>query len=394
MFGNIWRPAHVAALAVLLSACAGSPPVTSPTATPTASSNATPSTTPSPTPSPDATSDPSAAAFFTTLTTGWKPTPNTVIVSELVPVGQAALMKLVAVPTDGGAPVPLFTLEGAPVVAVRSDGSAIAATVGSGVAVWEPSGRVRWLVKTDTAVTNPVWSPDGATLYFGQMKTNPGSFGEDLGIFRVRADGTGLEKIVDPVPPGQLPPLVSVPRAVPADNLLVWGRAYEGATIEVRDLVTGRQRSYDGGVADLSVWRSTQPRALIQHCSNTGCRGLVEWNDETGAKRQILADDVQVQGADRDPAGTRIVTARRTDAWGLDLIDGTAISRIPGSANAQWPRWLSTGVAYVWGPSEGGIGVSPLPELRILAPVGGTPRTLYRAAVTETTLFIIQVVTR
>lgn len=302
-------------------------------------------------------------------------------------------MKLVAVPTDGGAPVPLFTLEGAPVVAVRADGSAIAAVVGNGVAVWEPSGRVRWLVKSDTAITSPVWSPDGNTLYFGQMKTNPGSFGEDLGIFRVRADGTGLERIVDPVATGQLPPLISIPRAAPTNDILVWGRAYEGASLEVRDLTTGRQRTYEGNVADLSAWRATQPRGLVQHCSNTGCRGLVEWNDETGAKRQILADDVQVHGADRDAAGTRIVTARRTDAWGLDIIDGSTPTRIQGTANAQWPRWLSSGIAYLWGPSEGGIGVVPLPELRIISPAGGTPRTLYRAGAPETTLFMLRVLT-
>ena len=393
--------ARVAVLGFLLAACFGGPAGTSQTATPTPittpSATASATTTPSATPSPALTSDSTAAAFFKTLTQGWKPTTTTIVVSELVPVGQTANVRLVAVPSDGGTATPLVSLEGQALVAIRSDGSAIAAVVGGGVAVWEPSGRARWLVQPDltTMITNPVWSPDGATLYFGRVKTSPGgAFGEDLGIFRVRADGSGLEKVVDAAPPGQLPPLISIPRAVTADNVLVWGRAYEGATIEIRDLATGRQRTYDGGVADLCAWRSTQPRALLQHCSNTGCRGLVEWNDETGGKRQLLSNDVAVFGADRDPTGSRVVVARRTSAWGLDLIDGTAISRISGSANAQWPRWLGAGIAYLWGPNEGGIGVSPLSELRLIPPAGGTPRTLYRAAAPETTLFISQIVGR
>ncbi|MGH2492562.1 MAG: hypothetical protein ACRDF9_13775, partial [Candidatus Limnocylindria bacterium] len=238
-----------------------------------------------------------------------------------------------------------------------------------------------------------VWSPDGATLYFGRIKTNPGAaFGEDLGVFRVRADASGLEKVLGPEPPGQLPPLISIARAVTVDNVLVWGRAYEGATLEIRDLATGRQRTYDGGVAELSAWRSTQPRALIQHCSNTGCRGLVEWNDETGAKQELLSNDVEVRGADRDPTGSRIVVARHADAWGLDLIDRGAITRIPGTANAQWPRWLGAGIAYLWGPVDVGIGISPLSELRIIPPAGGTAKTLYRAAAPDTTMFVIQIV--
>jgi hypothetical protein len=386
--------ACLAAVVLLLAACVPSPTGASQTATPTATTVTTAPATPTSSPAP--TSDPTAAAFFKTLTAGWRPTTTTLIVSEVVPTGQAAALRIVAVPADGSAATPLVSLEGAPLIAVRADGSAVAAAVGGGVAMWEPTGLARWLVQPDlsTLVTGPVWSPDGATLYFGRMKTTPGTFGGDLGLFRVRADGSGLEKVLGPEPPGQLPPLISVARAVPADNLLVWGRAYEGATLEIRDLATGRGRTYDGGVAELFAWRSTQPRALIQHCSNTGCRGLLEWNDETGAKQQLLSDDVEVRGADRDPAASRIVVARRTDAWGLDVVDGGATTRIPGTANAQWPRWLSTGIAYLWGPAEGGIGVSPLPELRIIPPAGGTPRTLYRAAAPETTIFVIQIVRR
>lgn len=396
-----WSPlARVAPLMLMLVACVpgpsdavtGSPTATtsvvSPSPTPSRASSATPSAAP--------TSDPTAAAFFKTLTTGWRPTTTTLIVSEVVPIGQAAQIRLVAVPADGSAATPLVSLGGGPTLAIRADGSAVAAAVGGGVAVWHPSGVARWIVPPDlsTAVNGLVWSPDGATLYFGRFKTPQGAFGQDLGLFRVRADGSGLEKVLGPEPAGAGPPTTSVLRMVTADGVLVWGRAYEGASVETFDLATGRKRTYDDGVADVVAWRSTQPRALIQHCNYIDCRGLVEWNDETGAKRDVLPASAVVGGADREPAGSTIVVARRTDTWGLDLIDGGVVARIPGTTNAQWPRWLSQGIAYLWGPAAGGFGAFPLPDLRIVAATGGASRTLYRAGEPGGSLFVIQIVLR
>ncbi|MGH2472905.1 MAG: hypothetical protein ACRDG6_10955, partial [Candidatus Limnocylindria bacterium] len=194
--------------------------------------------------------------------------------------------------------------------------------------------------------------------------------------------------------PGVVPPTISIPRLITADNVLVWGRAYEGASIEILDLTTGRQRTYNGGVADVAAWRATQPRGLIQHCTNTGCRGLVLWNDETGAKQQLLSDDVQLQGADYAASGGRIVVARRSTEWGLDVIDGTSVARIAGSTNAQWPRWVDGSIAYLWGPTDNGIGVIAS-EVRTVAATGGAPpRTLYRSASSEHALFFRDIVGR
>ncbi|HEV8535792.1 MAG TPA: hypothetical protein VGR87_08750 [Candidatus Limnocylindria bacterium] len=384
-------------LAVFLFAACASPGAVGGSPSPTTASSPTSSPTAPPTPSPSPTSDPSAAALFKTLTTSWRPTTTTLIVSEIVPVGQTANMMVVAVPADGGAPTALVTFEGGVLFAVRPDGGAIAAAVGGGIALWEPSGVVRWLVPPDPAAlaSSPVWAPDGSYLVFGRFKPPPlgGSTG-DLGIFRIQADGSGLRRIVEPAPPGQGPPTVSVARRVTQENILVWGRAYEGASLEILDLMSGRQRSYDGGVAELTAWRSTQARALLIHCSNTGCRGLVEWNDETGAKREIFGSDVGIQGADRDPAGARIVVARRSQIWGLDVVDGAAVTRIPGTAGAQWPRWLPAGIAYLWGPQDIGIGISPLIELRIVSPAGEATRTLYRVSAPGSNLFITDVVKR
>ena len=218
-----------------------------------------------------------------------------------------------------------------------------------------------------------------------------GDLSEDLGIFRVRSDGSDLRNVVTGQPPGQSPPLVSVPRSVTKQNILIWGRAYEGASVEVLDLATGRQRSY-GGVADVAAWRDTQPRALIQGCTNTGCRGLVLWN-ERRSETASPGEDLQVRGRLRRTGG-RIVVARRTAEWGLDVIDGTSVARIAGSTNAQWPRWVDGGIAYLWGPTDNGIGVIAS-EVRMVAATGGAaPRTLYRSSSSEYALFFRDIVGR
>lgn len=389
---------------LFLTACVCGPVATQPSpsssASPSATLAATPSPSPTPTPTATAapTSDPTAAAFFTTHTKGWRPVGATLVVSEMKYTGPGPSdLTIVAVPVDGSAPTRLVTMRENPLPAMRPDGGALAVAVGRGLALWDTSGAVRWLVAPDAALAsgNPVWSPDGAYVYFGRWKMSAtGDFGEDLGIFRVRIDGSDLRNAVAGQPAGQSPPLVSVPRMVTKQNILIWGRAYEGTSVEVLDLATGRQRTYEGGVGDVAAWRDTQPRALIQHCTNTGCRGLVLWNDETGAKQQVLSNDAQVQGADYAPAGGRMVVAQRTTEWGLDIIDGSSVARVAGSTNAQWPRWVDAGIAYLWGPTDNGIGVIAS-EVRIVAASGGAaPRTLYRSAANDHALFFRDIVGR
>ena len=303
-------------------------------------------------------------------------------------------LTIVAVPADGSPATRLVTMRENSLPVMRPDGGALAAVVGGGLALWEANGTVRWIVPPDTAIGsgNPAWAHDGSHVYFGRFRRGAaGDVGEDLGVFRVRPDGSGLAKIAGGQPAGQLPPSISIPRMVTKQNILIWARAYEGGSVEILDLATGRQRTYEGSVADVAAWRDTQPRALIQHCSNTGCRGLVLWNDETGAKQQLLSDDTQVHGADYAPTGGRIVVARRTTEWGLDIIDGATTVRIAGSANAQWPRWVDPGIAYLWGPTDNGIGVIAT-EIRIIAAAGGSPRTLYRTSSNEFALFFRDIV--
>lgn len=390
------------ASALVLTASACAPGVsTQPSASAGATVTPSPSLSPVPTSTPTAapTSDPSAAAFFTTHTTGWRPTRATLVVSELRFTGPGPSdLTIVAVPADGSAATRLVTIRENPLAAIRADGGALAAGVGNGLALWETSGVVRWIVPPDAAIGsgNPVWAPDGSYVYFGRFrKSTAGDVGEDLGVFRVRPDGSGLAKVAGGQPPGQMPPSISVPRIVTKQNILVWARAYEGGSVEVLDLGTGRQRTYEGGVADVAAWRDAQARALVQHCSNTGCRGLVLWNDETGAKQQLLIDDVQVHGADFAPTGSRIVVARRSTEWGLDLIDGSSVARIAQSTNAQWPRWVDAGsIAYLWGPTDNGIGVIASEVRTIAAGGGAAPRTLYRASSAEHALFFRDVVGR
>jgi hypothetical protein len=389
---------------LFLTACVCGPvaraPSSSPSVAPSATLASTPSSSPTPTPIATAapTSDPTAAAFFTTHTTGWRPRTATLVVSEMKYTGPGPNdATIVAVPADGSAVTRLVSVRENSVPAMRPDGAALAAAVGGGLALWETSGTVRWIVAPDAAVgnSNPVWSPDSAYLYFGRWKKSAaGDIGEDLGIFRVRPDGSDLRNLIAGQPAGQGPPQISIARMVTKQNILIWGRAYEGASVEVLELATGRKRTYDGGVADVTAWRDDQPRALIEGCSNTGCRGLVLWNDETGAKQQVLSNDVTVQGADHAPSGGRIVVARLTTGWGLDVIDGTSVARIPGSTNAQWPRWIDDNIAYLWGPADNAIGIIVTEVRAIAATGGGAPRTLYRSAGNDYALYFRDIVGR
>jgi hypothetical protein len=129
------------------------------------------------------------------------------MVFELNPgVHTSAGGTLIAVPLDGSSPTNLVGLQDT-AAAIRPDGGAVAVPSAGGIAIWEPSGVARWLVPPEqtTVTQGAVWAPDGGHLYFGRVKSVVGGSAEDLGIFRVRADGSGLQKIVDGQPPGPTP---------------------------------------------------------------------------------------------------------------------------------------------------------------------------------------------
>lgn len=390
-------------LAVALSRSTAAPsaapsPSPTPMATPTQTAaavvtTAPPASSPSPTPSPSPVGEP--VPGITTHTIGWRPSGPTAIVQEFTYTGEGPHeATLLAVPLDGSAPTRLFSTADRSIPAMRRDGSAVAITmregegIGGRIAVWETaSGSTRWLTPNETGVAafNPVWSPDGRSVYFGQSRGE-----EDLGLWHIRADASDLRRVVGPRT-SDAPPTVTIPHLITQEGVLLWGRAYEGSSLELLDLTTGRAASY--GFGELFDWRAEQPRALIGSCS-LGCHGLVEWNDVSGSKRELYSTDVMVQGAAREPGGDRIAAARFGPPWTLVIVQPDGPSQpIPGSEGARRPHWIGAVIVYTWDRDiSEQIPRTPPSEIRAISPTGDSVRTLYRVGQADRTVHVIDVV--
>jgi hypothetical protein len=364
--------------------------------TPSATATISPTATATVMATPAQTSDPSVAQYLKPLVSSWRPTDTTLIVARVTqpPLNRPMEFTLVAVPAAGGSATPLIGLPAEPKNwDMRRDGSALVVSVDVGqdrsrLATWDlRTGLLRWITadEASTRQGRPRWSPDGTHVYFGRYTDR------DLGLFRVGSDGSGLQRIRAPLPPGQ-PPLNSIPQLVTEQGVLLWGRAYEGMTLEALDLATGRERSF-GDCAELESWRPTQPRALVE----TGRCGIAQpgfglalWDDSTGSRRTLadVANELTL-GADWDTTGSRIVAALRprtgSQPYALVTMDdrGGARTSLQGSEHARSPLWVRAGIAYLWamqvGDWQGPLDFRPPHEIRLVAPSGGTPRTLYRS---------------
>jgi hypothetical protein len=286
---------------------------------------------------------------------------------------------------------------------VRSDGSAIVASVatycGTGACDGQPmrlavidmrAGVARWLTAADEtrSVGNPLWSRDGALVYYSADKAGANA---DLGIFRIRADGTDATRITDPVPTasagfGQVTSS-SRPQRVTTDGLLFWSASSgEKDSLKVRDLATGIDRPVVGGeLCNIVVaWRAAPPGALIKH---GGCQTpkLTLWDLRTGAQTSLVdrSGIGAVYDADWDAAGSRIVAALAGVApEGLAFVDGRgALTPIQDTQGAVIVRWLSSGIAYT---AFDDPRVTPPPEcpsgiyaIHFMSGAAGPPRTLY-----------------
>jgi hypothetical protein len=363
------------------------------------------------TPSPAPTSDPSVARHVRPLVETWAPTGTTVIAvvhsGTQRPGGgtQMGEFTLVAIPSTGGAAVPLITMREGAGFAFSPDGSHLAMSItvtpldaplpSSRLALWNlRSGILSWLSPEDPGgvAQAPVWSPDGGTVYYGAARYGSNQQLSDLGIFRIRRDGGQPQQLLPALPAG-MPPLVSIPLRVTDEGLLIWGRAYEGSSLEVTELATGRQHMRLECAALLS-WRPTRPRALVDApaCgTGSGGRALL-WDEVSGEQKQLVDPSRERgAGADWDPTGTRIVLSTRAttrdDPFRLVVSDAQGEGRrtVGGSEHARMPLWLRAGIAYVWAMPEPDDPTLPFArlrppyELRVISPDGGTPRTLYRS---------------
>jgi hypothetical protein len=371
-------------------------PYAAPTSSPTASLTAAPS------PS-DAAAAGDVSRFVRVLLPAWRPAGPTIVVDRRPGVGKGHV--IVAVPLSGAAAVDLVVFAGDSVTwDIRPDGAIVASVntyCGSGACDQQATrlavidtrtGSARWLTAADEtrSLGSPLWSPDGAFVYYSAGTA--GTQGADLGIFRIRADGTDATRITDPVPSapasfGQISS-ASRPLRVTESGLLLWSAfAGERGTLKVRDLASGTERAFvsDDQCLGVVAWRLAPPGALVVHggCHTPGSR-LTLWDLRTGGQTLLVDRPTIVYDADWDAAATRIVAAVVEGAFPqpqLTYVNGRDFTPIRDTENAFSVRWLPVGIAYATfedpqatPPPDCPFGIR---TVRFLPGAVGPPRTVY-----------------
>lgn len=271
---------------------------------------------------------------------------------------------------------------------LRSDGTVLALALETvpgteRIASWNlRTNGVVWLTPDTSNVTSrtPTWSPDGSLLYYASSRGTT-----DIGIWRIRADGTQNTLLRRP---DGTAANVFLQGLTPDAAGLVWSYTRAGGSVAVFDLVTGTDRLFDDTLAaSATAWRNARPRALVTVGGGAGQppAQLVLWDDISGTKKTLLGPGIAgspdgVYGADFDPTGTRIVIAAYSRIGGiegsaLNLIDLNGASRtvIAGTEGAQQVLWFRAGIVFTRRTATGGT------DILLIQPSGGTPVILYSA---------------
>jgi hypothetical protein len=297
--------------------------------------------------------------------------------------GIDASLAAVSVSTPPSPATPLATFTGFATWQLRADAAALAVSLyvsadTSRIATWDLlTGALRWVTPDEPGVQvgGPVWSADGGSIYYGSSRPTTTSY-TDLGILRVAADGSGRTRIHGPDGNGGLPQHLT-----PDGRGLVWSRIQAGGSVDVLDLTTGVDRTFDptSATSDAS-WRAARPRGLV--LTGVCCAGpaggsgtLHLWDDVAGSATALLGPTftppIAVGGADWDPSGTRIAVVAYDRANGafptsasiaiLDPVSGVR-QPVPGTDGAVQMRWLPSGIVYntsVFGGPNDLILISP-----------------------------------
>jgi len=302
------------------------------------------------------------AARLRPLVASWSPQGTTLLVSVRGADGVSATVR--AVPVDeGAASIPLVAISRTTGTAWRADGGALAAGVETGanssrVASWDlKTGSVRWVTADEPGIRHesPVWSADGASIYYAAHASSQTSY-TDLGIFRVRLDGSGTTRIHPPDGNGGM--LIGL---TPDGERLVWGRIRAGGGVAVLDLATDTNRDFDVTSGSYpGAWRAARPRALV--ISGGCCAGkpggtLVLWDDIDGSTRVVGGIDktskLTAGAAAWDPTGTRIAVqvfdvSGLTYAASISVMDadGTHRATLSTTEGAGTLFWLKEGIVF------------------------------------------------
>jgi hypothetical protein len=387
------------AVAVVLSRGPREPTAfASPTATRPAAVTPSPSSTASPSPvvtaSPTLTPTPTPFALAAAL----KPvvatrviSGTTLLVARSAGVDSTTIVAVpvTASPAPGATGVPLATFGRNEGFQMRADGQILAVSLDTApdaarIATWNlRSGAVAWLTPDEPGVRHatPVWSADGSLLYYASTRGVT-----DLGIFRIRADGTAATLVRKP--DGKFAG-VSLEGLTPDGTGLVWSYSRAGGSADVFDLASGTDRAFDDSTAaSILAWRVARPRALVAVGGGAGGppRQLSLWDDIARTARVLLGPGVAgspdgIYSADWDPTGARLVVAAFTSGGTagssvLITMDANASARqtVTGSDGAQAVMWFRAGIAYTRRTAAGGT------DLMLIQPSGGTPVTLFSDA--------------
>ena len=350
----------------------------SPTATPTSAT----------TPTPSAPREDLAARFHPLVQAGWRPGGPIVVLETSN--GIDASLVAVSVATPPSSPMPLATFAGYATWQLRADGTALAVSLQvsadtSRIATWDLiTGALRWVTPDEPGVQvgGPVWSMDGASIYYGSSRPTPTSY-TDLGILRIAVDGTGRTVIHGADANGGLPRSLT-----PDGRGLAWSRTRAGGSVDVVDLATGADRAFDPSAAGSAAsWRAARPRVLV--ISGNCCAGypggaLHLWDDIASTETVLLGPTVgprlAVGAADWEPTGDRIavVVYDRVNAPNISsiaILDPRSGARqaVAGTEGAVQVRWLPSGIVYntstFGGPND----------LILIAPDGTSRTTLYHS---------------
>ena len=291
------------------------------------------------------------------------------------------------------APATLGTVGPSAGYALRADGVLLAVALVTGpdasrIALWDlRTGSVEWLSPDEPDIKNvtPVWSADGSLLYYASSYYASSQGTTDLGVWRIRVDGTQRTLVRRPVSGGSAVTLVGL---TPDGAGLSYSYVRAGGSANVLDLRTGTDRAFDDTTAAaVLAWREARPRALVSVGGGAARPPgtLTLWDDIAGTKKVLLGPDKAgspdgVGAADFDPTGTRIAVAayskiRELESRALDLIDlnGTGRTVITGTEAAEQLLWFRAGIVFTRKSASGGTDVLLIP------PTGGTPVTLYSA---------------
>lgn len=362
-------PAPTPTTPVITASPALTPPV------PTTTAPATPFSTP--TPITD------LAQVFRPVSTGWRPSGTTILVATADARGNSLLVGVpLGLNGPSSPPVSILSFTSS-AWDIRPDGGAIAVTVatdrGARVAMLNLGASLgAWVTEPDPPMplAMPVWSKDGAWLYYGTggLAASNNFTGT---VHRIRPDGSGHSEIATVERFGGLQ------RLTPDGRLLIWSRLQEGGSAEILDVTTGVNR-HVGDVTGIASVRARQPRFLLTVggcCAGYPGGSLALWDDTTLTSRTLAAAQTNAPrvgwgAAAWDPTGTRIVAARFDDATpSLVILDPEtgAFQPIAGTVGAGPVLWLDEGIVFLR-YSANGIES----ELMFLPNAGGAPVSLYK----------------